>query len=65
MQLKELLAKINRNDPITITIYDDETGEVFFRSTWIETISDDYLDKDVQHVQILKYEMRLGILWEK
>lgn len=60
MKLNELLKKLT-NGETHILLYDDSDGTVLCKTIWINQIPGKLLNMEVDHIQVLDYELRIGI----
>lgn len=61
MKVQDLLAKLE-NGATKIKIYEPETGELHFAGIWLNEVRADTLQKEVKHIQIDRYEMKIEVI---
>lgn len=59
------LLKVLTNGATHLTIYDDDLAELLFRSIWYNLIPDELLEKEIVRLQVLDFELRIGIKMEE
>ena len=60
MTVKDILGKIE-NGSAHIILIKNSTGEVILSTIWHNIILDKYLNKEVKHIYVKDYELRLMI----
>ena len=61
MIVRDIVDKID-NGTAHIFLWDEDSGEVLLSTIWHNQIPNEYLDKEVKKIQILDYELRLGVV---
>lgn len=60
MTIKDLIDTLE-NGATKLTIYDDETGELFFKSIWYNLIAEDLKNKKIKRIVVTDYQLKIGI----
>lgn len=60
MTVQDILNKIT-NGSVRVVIWDYETGEVILQTIWYNLIDDEIMNKEVVHICVRDYELRIGV----
>ena len=60
MKISELLSTLD-NGATKIIIYEPNTGEMHFAGIWFNEMNKDTLEKQVKHIRIDRYEMKIEV----
>lgn len=60
MTVQDILNKIT-NGSVRVVIWDYETGEVILQTIWYNLIDDEVMNKEVVHICVRDYELRIGV----
>jgi len=60
MKVKDIINRLS-NGGAHLYLIGEDTGEIYLKTIWYNEIPEEYLDREVIHITIKDYEIRLQI----
>lgn len=61
MKLKDLTNTIE-NGSAHLTLIDNDTGEIYLKTIWHNTVPEEFMDRKIAKIEVLDYELRIRLL---